>query len=71
MAISRTRASVSGGAARIASGRPISVLKFSGLAWTRSGRSARQMSLTEVFPVEPVIPTTRHPSSRRQARASS
>ena len=28
------------------------------------------MSLTEVLPVEPVIPTTRQPSSSRQARAS-
>ena len=28
------------------------------------------MSLTEVLPVEPVIPTTGQPSSRRQARAS-
>ena len=28
------------------------------------------MSLTEVFPVEPVIPTSGQPSSRRQARAS-
>ena len=28
------------------------------------------MSLTEVLPVEPVIPTTRQPSSRRQPRAS-
>ena len=28
------------------------------------------MSLTDVFPVEPVIPTSGQPSSRRQARAS-
>ena len=28
------------------------------------------MSLTEVLPTEPVMPTTRHPSSRRQARAN-
>ena len=70
IAISITSSSVSGGAARIASGIPISVLKFSGLAWTRRGRIARQMSLTDVFPVEPVIPTVGQPSSRRQARAS-
>ena len=46
------------------------MLKFSGLASTLAGSSARQMSLTEVLPVEPVIPTTRQPSSSRQARAS-
>ncbi len=28
------------------------------------------MSLTDVFPVEPVTPTTGQPSSRRQARAT-
>ena len=54
------------GAAQIVSGSPISVLKFSGLACTRPGSSARVMSLTEVLPVEPVIPTTGQPSSRRQ-----
>ena len=70
IAISSTSISVSGGAARIVSGSPISVLKFSGLAWTRPGRSAAAMSLTDVLPVEPVIPTTGQPSSRRQARAS-
>ncbi len=70
IAISITSSSVSGGAASSASGIPISVLKFSGLAWTRRGRIARQMSLTDVLPVEPVIPTVGQPSSRRQARAS-
>ena len=59
--ISRTSTSVPSGAARTASGRPISVLKFSGLAWTWAGRIARQTSLTEVFPVEPVIPTHSRP----------
>ena len=70
IAISMTRISVSGGAASSASGIPISVLKFSGLAWTRPGRIARQMSFTEVFPVEPVIPTSGQPIARRQPRAS-
>ena len=70
MAISSTRTSVPGGAASTASGRPISVLKFSGLAWTSAGRIARQTSFTDVLPVDPVIPTTRAPSSSRQARAS-
>ena len=68
--ISSTSTSVPSGAARLARGRPISVLKFSGLATTCPGRSARQMSLTVVLPVDPVIPTTRQPSSSRQARAS-
>ena len=44
------------------SGRPISVLRFSRLAWTWPGSSARAMSLTEVLPTEPVTPTTRAPS---------
>ncbi len=46
------------------------MLKFSRLACTRPGSSAAAMSLTEVLPVEPVIPTTGQPSSRRTARAS-
>ena len=58
------------GASSTVSGRPISVLRFSRLAWTRPGSSARAMSLTEVLPTEPVTPTTRAPSARRQARAS-
>ena len=70
IAISSTRTSVSGGAARIASGSPTSVLKFSGLAWTRSGKIARQMSLTEVLPVDPVMPTVGQSSSRRHSVAS-
>ena len=57
------------GAASTVSGRPISVLKFSRLAWTRPGSSAAAMSLTEVFPTDPVMPIVRAPSSRRQARA--
>ena len=60
----------SAGASSIVSGSPISVLRFSRLACTRPGSSARAMSLTEVLPTEPVTPTTRAPSSRRQARAS-
>ncbi len=70
IAISSTSTSVSGGASRTVSGRPISVLRFSRLAWTRPGSSAREMSLTEVLPTDPVIPTTRAPSARRQASAS-
>ena len=67
IAISSTSTSVSGGASSTVSGRPISVLRFSLLAWTAPGSSARAMSLTEVLPTEPVIPTTRAPSARRQA----
>ena len=54
----------------MASGMPISVLKFSGLACTSPGRRVRQTSFTEVLPVDPVIPTTWQASSSRQARAS-
>ena len=61
---------MSSGASRTVSGSPISVLRFSRLAWTRPGSSARAMSLTEVLPTEPVTPTTRAPSARRQVRAS-
>src|SRR5947209_2183033 len=75
MAISSTSASVPGGAWSTASGKPISVLKFSGLADTcsREPSIAARMSLVEVLPVEPVIATTLAPcapSSRRQAPAS-
>ena len=47
---------MSGGASSTVSGSPISVLRFSRLAWTAPGSSARAMSLTEVLPTEPVIP---------------
>ncbi len=66
IAISRTKTSVSSGASSTVSGSPISVLRFSRLACTRPGSSARAMSLTEVLPTEPVTPTTRAPSARRQ-----
>ena len=70
IAISSTSTSVPGGASSTVSGRPISVLRFSLLAWTAPGSSARAMSLTEVLPTEPVIPTTRAPSAAPNARAS-
>ena len=69
IAISMTRISVSRGAESSDNGMPISVLKFSGLAWTRRGSSALVMSLTDVLPVDPVIPTNGQPIARRQERA--
>ncbi len=72
IAISSTSASVPLPASRIVSGTPISVLKFSRLAWVTAygASSAAKMSLVDVLPVEPVIPATRQPSSRRHAVAS-
>ncbi len=72
MAISSTSASVSGGASRIDSGSPISVFRFWRLACVRRWGVSRasRMSLVEVLPVEPVMPTTGASSSRRHARAS-
>ena len=61
------------GASRIASGSPISVLKFAA-AGIRGRGAARaspaRMSLVEVLPVEPVTPITLARSARRRARAS-
>ena len=61
-----------GGAARISSGSPISVLKLAREATVRRCglRSASRRSLVEVLPVEPVTPITCAPSSRRHAVAS-
>ncbi len=75
IAISRTIASLSAAAPRSARGRPISVLRFSGVADTLScpASSEARMSFVEVFPVEPVTAITdapRAPSSRRHSRAS-
>ena len=70
MAASRTSTSVPGGAARISSGMPMSVLKFAREATTRrwGASSAAISSLVEVLPTEPVTAITRAPSSRRHAR---
>ena len=55
IAISSTSASVPAGAPRIASGRPISVLKLAGLATVATWGASRaaRMSLVDVLPVEP------------------
>ena len=72
MPISSTITCVPSGAPRIASGRPISVLKFFGFdATARCGAiSAVIRSLVEVLPTEPVTAITCAARSRRQARAS-
>src|SRR3954452_1484624 len=72
MPISSTSTSVSGAAPSTVSGRPISVLRFCGVATVRRyARSIpRRMSLVDVWPVGPVMPTTLAPSSRRHAVAS-
>ena len=69
--ISSTSASVPAGASSTVSGSPISVLRFSRLATVRSrwASIAARMSLVDVFPTEPVIPTTGQPSARRHAVA--
>src|SRR3954454_16288317 len=71
IAISRTRMSVPGGAPRIVSGRPISVLRFWAVATTRLcvASSPGRRSFVDVLPVEPVMPTTRACRWRRQAVA--
>ena len=58
---SSDHASVSSGAPKSVIGRPISALKFPGVAWTRNAvRSAAAVrSFVLVLPVEPVMPTTR------------
>ena len=58
--ISSTSASVSSGAPNSVIGRPISALKFPGVACTRYVvRSAAAVrSFVLVLPVEPVMPTT-------------
>ena len=60
------------GAERTVSGSPISVFQLRGVATTRrsSASIAARTSFVDVFPVEPVIPTTGQPRWRRQARAS-
>src|SRR3954447_25753918 len=71
IAISRTRMSVPGGAPRIVSGRPISVLRFWAVATTRLCVASipASRSFVEVLPVEPVIPMTCARRWRRQAVA--
>ena len=70
--ISSTSTSVPSGAASTASGSPISVLKFAGLAATRrcGAISAAISCLVEVFPTDPVTPMTAASNARRQAVAS-
>ena len=60
MPSSSTSASVPGSASRIASGSPMSVLKFCALAWVRrwGESSAARMSFVDVLPVEPVTAST-------------
>src|SRR4051794_19039028 len=71
IAISSTSTSVSAGALRIVSGSPISVFQFCGVATVRRcGRSIPESrALVDVLPVEPVMPITSAPSSRRHAVA--
>ena len=72
IAISSTSTSVSSGAPRISSGRPISVLKFWREATVRRCEVsvASSKSLVVVFPVEPVTPMTFADRCLRQAVAS-
>src|SRR3954469_19618685 len=69
--ISSTSASVPAGASSTVMGSPISVLRFSRLATVRRRwlSIAARMSFVEVFPTEPVTPTTGQPRARRHAVA--
>ena len=69
MAISTTATSVSGSISSSVSGTPISLLRLALVATVRAtGRSsAARMSLVEVLPALPVMPTTLTPERRRTA----
>ena len=73
MAISTTATSVSGSISSSVSGTPISLLRLALVATVRAtGRSsAARMSLVEVLPALPVMPTTLTPQRRRTALARS
>ena len=71
IASSRMHTSVSGSRRHNVSGTPISLLKLASAAIVRAtgAQSAARMSLVEVLPIEPVIPTTRAPLRSRTSHA--
>ena len=70
--ISATTTSASAAAPSSVTGRPTSLLNDSGLAWVRNrlAHTAAAMSLVEVLPLAPVMPTTRADIVRRSSAAS-
>ena len=72
MASSRMQTSVSGSSRQSVRGTPISLFRLSSAATMRArGRQiAARMSFVEVFPAEPVMPTTRAPLRSRTAPPS-